>query len=163
MAIEQQIISTWDIPSAARRVAAWVDSCGDQITVVAVAQAVVDNMIHSTIWFRYSGVILNSDDVSKLRPRTGQKRLTRQPLSMDKLPKSVLDAVTYLRKQGKTWSQIETLSARNFSEKWALDGLGFVDWQSLPSETLRLFPRRRIPHSNMHRWYDLRVEQGVAV
>jgi hypothetical protein len=81
------------------------------------------------------------------RPKTGEKRQTRQPLKIDKLPMEVRDEIQQLRVQGKTWLEIEELSAK------------FVKWDTLPTRVLELFPEMRLPHSSLQRWYDLRVDQ----
>ena len=67
------------------------------------------------------------------RPRTGEKRATRQPLRVDGLKQEVRDAILNARTEGKTWE--ETAEA-------ASQALG---------ETLS--------PSVVHRWYDVRVEQ----
>lgn len=82
-----------------------------------------------------------------LRPKTGEKRQVRQPLSIDKLPEDVRDEIRKLRVAGYTWSEIEERSAK------------FVKWESLSTRVLELFPEMHIPRSNLQRWYDLRVEQ----
>jgi hypothetical protein len=92
--------------------------------------------------------------VAKARPRTGEPRETNQPLKIDRLSPSVHDAILTLRnKAGKTWQEIEELSAL------PADQGGFVDWMNLPTPVLELFPQMRLPHSNLHRWFDLRVRQ----
>jgi hypothetical protein len=94
--------------------------------------------------------------MAKARPKTGEPRDTHQPLKIDKLPPIVHDTILALRnKTGKTWQEIEELSAEPFG-----DGkLGFVDWVNLPTPVRELFPGMRIPKSNLHRWYDIRVSQ----
>jgi hypothetical protein len=84
------------------------------------------------------------------RPKTGDKRKTRQPLKIDKLPAEVRDQIQQLRADGKTWTEIEELSAE------------FVKWDSLPTHVLELFPDMRLPHSSLQRWWDLRVDQVKA-
>ncbi|MFL6310594.1 MAG: phage protein Gp27 family protein [Terriglobales bacterium] len=81
------------------------------------------------------------------RRKTGQKPQTRQPLKIDKLPVEIRDEIQKLRAAGRTWIEIEELSAR------------FVKWDSLPTPVLELFPDMRLPHSSLQRWYDLRVDQ----
>lgn len=81
------------------------------------------------------------------RPKTGDKRKTRQPLKIDKLPMEMRDAIQRLRAEGRTWEEIEELSPK-------LEG-----WDKLPLTVLELFPDMRIPRSSLQRWYDLRVEQ----
>ncbi len=92
--------------------------------------------------------------ISKARPKTGDARKTNQPLKIDRLPPSVHHTIQALYVQGgKVWTEIEELSAI------PKDKGGFVDWENLPTEVLELFPTRRLPHSNLHRWFDLRVRQ----
>lgn len=100
---------------------------------------------------------------SKRRPKTGEKRAVRQPLKIDRLPVEIRDAIQYLKNvRGKTWMEIEELSSLAYNEKWAKDGGGFVNWETLPLDVLELFPDMRLPHTNLHRWYDLRVSQVIA-
>jgi hypothetical protein len=100
--------------------------------------------------------------MTKTRPRTGEKRRTQQPLKIDRLPIEVRDAVQYLKNvEGKTWQEIEELSSLPYNENWKTKRGGFVNWDALPTSTLELFPELRLPHSNLHRWYDLRVSQVV--
>ncbi|QHN04415.1 DUF3486 family protein [Granulicella sp. WH15] len=88
--------------------------------------------------------------------KTGDARKTKQPLKIDRLPISVHEAILHLRNvMGKTWQEIEELSAEPVG-----DGKpGFVEWEKLETPVLELFPDMRIPHSNLHRWYDIRVDQ----
>jgi hypothetical protein len=100
---------------------------------------------------------------TKARPRTGESRQIRLPLSVDLLPMDVLEAIKELRSQwGLSWPEIERLSSLPFSENWRkeIGTRGFVNWDALPTRVLNAFPNLRIPHSNLHRWYDLRVEQA---
>jgi hypothetical protein len=97
------------------------------------------------------------------RPRTGEKRKKQQPLKIDRMPVEVRDAIQFLKNvAGKTWQEIEELSSLPFNKKWRTEGGGFVDWDSLPTSVLELFPDMKLPHSNLHLWYDLRVRQVVA-
>ena len=89
------------------------------------------------------------------RPRTGQRRQVNQPLKIDRLPLEVRNAIQTL-KDGHTFQEIEELSAL------PLDKGGFVNWDTLPIDVLELFPRLRLPHTNLHRWIDLRVRQVMA-
>lgn len=57
----------------------------------------------------------------------------RQPLRIDRMDQKVRDEILQLRAQGKTWEEIESASVK--------------------------FAGRRLPHTSLHRWYDLRVEQ----
>lgn len=92
----------------------------------------------------------------KARPKTGEPRETNQPLKIDRLPPGVHEAILQLRnREGKTWQEIEELSAQPYGEKTG----GFVNWMHLPTPVLELFPDTRIPKSNLHRWYDIRVGQ----
>jgi hypothetical protein len=94
--------------------------------------------------------------MAKRRPRTGEPREVNQPLKIDRLPPSVHEAILKLRnRDGKTWQEIEVLSAEPYGE----GKLGFVDWVILPTPVLELFPDMRIPKSNLHRWFDIRVDQ----
>lgn len=153
----QHVISTKDVQTAAKSVVRWAAGQRPPIEIVSVSQVVFKDVIYSSIFWKRSGTATAL--TYKLRPKTGDKRLTRLPLSMDILPKSVLDAIVYLRSKSLVWSEIERRSALAYSPNWASDEGGFVEWSSLPVVVLARFPRRRIPHSNMHRWYDLRVEQ----
>lgn len=89
----------------------------------------------------------------KSRPKTGEPRATNQPLKIDRLPPSAHEAIVRLYKAGKTWEEMEALSAQ------PLDKGGFVDWDKLSTDVLELFPNLRLPHTNLHRWFDLRVRQ----
>lgn len=94
--------------------------------------------------------------MAKPRPKTGEKRVTQQPLKIDRLPIDVRDAVMHLRDAGKTWPEIEELSALPKGRG------GFVEWDALPLEVLELFPAMRLPHTSLHRWFDLRVRQVMT-
>jgi hypothetical protein len=95
------------------------------------------------------------------RTKTGQKRLLRKILNMDRLPMDALDAVVYLRKRFRTIVQIVEQSAKPYSPEWQKDGGGFIDWTQVDSETLIFFPRFRLNKSSLHRWFDLRVDQAT--
>lgn len=98
--------------------------------------------------------------MAKQRPKTGERRRTNLPLKIDRLPEPIQQAILVLRnQQGKSWQAIEEQSARPYSKDWEKDGGGFVEWESLPTEALEHFPDLKLPHTNMHRWYDLRVRQ----
>ena len=99
--------------------------------------------------------------MAKPRPKTGEKRAVRQPLKIDRLPQDVRDAIQALKNE-HTWEEIEDLSAMKFNPNWLTQGGGFVDWDKLPAKILALFPGRKLPHSNLQRWYDLRISQVVA-
>jgi hypothetical protein len=92
----------------------------------------------------------------KPRAKTGEKRLRNQLLYIDRLPIEVRDAIQALRDQGRTWKDIEELSALP-KEKG-----GFIDWDSLETNVLELFPNMRLSDSNLQRWFDLRVSQVTA-
>jgi hypothetical protein len=94
--------------------------------------------------------------INSRRPRTGEPRKTNQPLKIDRLPPDVLDAILDLRNKApfRTWEQIQNLSALPKEQG------GFVDWDKLPLETLKLFPEMRLGHTTLHRWYDLRIAQA---
>ncbi|MBN9618079.1 MAG: hypothetical protein BGO25_05625 [Acidobacteriales bacterium 59-55] len=96
----------------------------------------------------------------KPRPKTGERRETRQPLKIDRLPPSVHDSILFLRNvRGKTWQEIEALSAEPVKLEDGSKGDGFIDWPALDFKVLELFPDMRLPHTSLHRWYDLRVAQ----
>ncbi len=96
------------------------------------------------------------------RPGTGEARATRQPFHIDKLPPAVHRAIEYLRDRGKTWIEIAEQSARSYSEDWAKDDGGFVEWDKLELPVLELFPQLRLSRSNLQRWFDVRIEQTRA-
>ena len=99
----------------------------------------------------------------KRRPRTGDKRRKNQPLKIDRLPSDIRDAIQFLKNfAGKTWQEIEELSSLPYDANWKTKGGGFVPWDALPTPILELFPDLRLPHANLHRWYDLRVSQVVS-
>jgi hypothetical protein len=66
---------------------------------------------------------------------------------MDKLPTELLDRVMNERAAGRTWSEIEELSPR------------FEEWEKTSPDIRADFPGRKLPHSTLTRWHDLRVEQ----
>jgi hypothetical protein len=86
--------------------------------------------------------------MKKARPGVGEKRKTRQPLNIDKLPGYVHEEIKKRRAAGETWIEIEKASRE------------FVKWDDLPTRVLELFPEMRIPVTNLMRWHDLRVEQA---
>jgi ketosteroid isomerase-like protein len=100
--------------------------------------------------------------MKKSRPKTGEKREVKRPLNIDRMPVEVRDAILQLRDAGKTWPEIEELSSLPYNEAWSTKGGGFVNWEGLTTPVLELFPDLKLPHSNLHRWYDLRVSQVVA-
>jgi hypothetical protein len=82
------------------------------------------------------------------RPRTGEARKVRQPLGIDRLPLAMQDHIRAARIAGRTWMEIEE------------DSPSWKEWNDgVATEVYALFPGRRLPHSNLHRWYDLRVSQ----
>jgi hypothetical protein len=106
---------------------------------------------------------------TKRRPRTGEKRRTNQPLKIDRLPVEIRDIIQHLKNgRGKTWIEIEELSSLPYDDAWSKRDTwlkangGFVQWETLPTPVLEMFPDLRIPHTNLHRWYDLRVSQVTA-
>lgn len=95
--------------------------------------------------------------------RTGVRRKTRLPLSVDLLPMDALESVKRLRsKWGMGWMEIERLSSLPYNKAWEaeLGKHGFIDWDALPAKVLAKFPKHRVPHTNLHRWYDIRVQQA---
>jgi hypothetical protein len=98
----------------------------------------------------------------KTRPKTGQPRLHRLPMAIDALPIDVHRSIERLRgKYGLTWAEIERLSSLPFDEKWerTIGRSGFINWDALDPKVLEKFPDRRVPLTNLHRWYDVRVDQ----
>jgi hypothetical protein len=89
------------------------------------------------------------------RRKTGQPPQVRQPLKIDRLSKSMRDRILRERNsECRTWEEIE------------LDSPGWDEWKAAPEEIKQLFPGQRLPHTNLHRWYDLRyaqVERDVMV
>ncbi len=84
------------------------------------------------------------------RPKTGEARKVRQPLKIDRLPLAIQDRIRAERIAGRTWKEIECQSP-----KWE-------EWAQADAETRAIFPDLRLPHTNLHRWYDLRFEQRIA-
>jgi hypothetical protein len=66
---------------------------------------------------------------------------------LDRLPLALLDRIRNERANGRTWDEIE-----RDSPQWK-------EWDQATPEALAAFPGRRLPHSNVQRWHDLRVEQ----
>ena len=83
------------------------------------------------------------------RPATGERRRVRQPLKIDRLPVEIHDRIRASRDQGMTWGEIER------------DSPSWPQWEKADAAALALFPGQRLPHSNLRRWYDLRVEQAL--
>ena len=83
-----------------------------------------------------------------LRRRTGEKPKVAQPLKIDRLPQEMRDRILVERsRHGRSWEEIEAASP-----KWP-------EWSEVPGDVAALFPGNRLPHSNLHRWHDLRVAQ----
>lgn len=96
------------------------------------------------------------------RPRTGEPRQRQRTLKLDVLisaQPAVRDAILGLRDQGATWPEIAEQSARPWSKDWDKDRGGFIDWDSLPTPALEVFPDLRLPQTTLQRWFDLRVNQ----
>lgn len=86
--------------------------------------------------------------MAKTLPKTGEARKTRQPLNIDRLPPETRELIIWWKNdQGKTWLEVEDLSRT------------FVKWDMLDPLVVKLFPGKYLPRTNLHRWYDLRVEQ----
>jgi len=84
----------------------------------------------------------------KPKPKTGERRQIRQPLKIDALPLETRDEICRLRNAvGRSWMEIEELSRI------------FVPWDHLGAAVIAKFPGRKLGHTILHRWYDLRVEQ----
>ena len=80
-------------------------------------------------------------------PKTGERRRARRPLRLDRLPLALLDRIRAERAQQRTWDEIEC------------DSPHWEEWEQATPEVLAAFPGRRLPHTNVQRWHDLRVEQ----
>jgi hypothetical protein len=87
--------------------------------------------------------------MAKMR-KTGVKPRVRQPLKIDKLPVAMRDRIQQERNAGRTWIEIEELSP------------SFPEWKDVAPQVQALFPGMRLPHSNLARWWDLRVDQVRA-
>ena len=99
--------------------------------------------------------------MTRPRPKTGEPRVTHQPLKIDLLPQGVQDAIVHLYKQGRTWMEMQEQSGRPYGEKWATDyDQGFIDWEKLDLKVLEHFPEMKLPKSTLHRWFDLRWNQA---
>lgn len=83
----------------------------------------------------------------KPRPKVGEKRQVRQPLKIDKLPAAMQERIIMARGRFTSFDQIEAESPT------------WPEWKDAPTEVARLFPGKRIPATNLWRWYDVRVEQ----
>jgi hypothetical protein len=80
-------------------------------------------------------------------PKTGERRMRRRSLQLDALPLAMLDRIRAERAAGRSWTEIE-----QSSPQWP-------EWEQAEPEALASFPHRRLPHSSLQRWHDLRVEQ----
>src|SRR4051812_43643118 len=84
------------------------------------------------------------------KPKTGEKRKTRQPFKLDRLPLAWREWIeTGRRERGLTWEELEDLSRTEL--KWDEE-----------QAALKMFPDRRLPVTTMHRWHDVRIEQRMA-
>ena len=84
------------------------------------------------------------------RRKTGERQRVRQPLKIDKLPVELRDRIQKERGAGRTWEEIEFMSA------------GFPEWGRCTPEQLGLFLDKRLPAVTLARWWDLRVDQVRA-
>lgn len=100
--------------------------------------------------------------MTRPKPKTGEKRVVRQPLKIDRLPQSAQDAIKGLYDRGRTWVEIAEQSGRPYSADWEKDGGGFIDWVLVEREYLDLFPGLCLAKSSLQRWFDLRVSQVRA-
>jgi hypothetical protein len=104
--------------------------------------------------------------MTKPRPKTGDPRQRQRLLKLDTLiasAPSVREAILYLRNEaGRIWPEIAAQSGRPYSEKWKTDDGGFINWDTLPTNVLELFPDLRLPQTNLQRWFDLRFSQVRA-
>jgi hypothetical protein len=95
-------------------------------------------------------------------PKTGQKRVTRMPMAIDALPMEVHRDIERLRgRYGLAWAEIERLSSLPYDANWEkfLGRHGFINWAEVPAKVAQKFPGHRLPLTNLHRWYDVRIEQ----
>jgi Protein of unknown function (DUF3486) len=84
----------------------------------------------------------------KARRKTGERPQVRQPLKIDQLPQAIRDRILEeLNKNGRTYAEIE------------FDSPNWEQWKKCDDRQVALFPGKRLPHSNIQRWYDLRVRQ----
>lgn len=84
----------------------------------------------------------------KARRKTGERPRVNQPLKIDRLPQKLRDRIVFEHNTlGRPWEDIEQ------------DSPSWKEWDEVAPEVLVLFPERRLPHTNVHRWYDLRVRQ----
>jgi hypothetical protein len=89
----------------------------------------------------------NAAGSASRHPKTGERRQVRRPLQLDCLPLAMLDRIRAERAAGRSWAEIE-----QSSPQWP-------EWEQAGPEALACFPHRRLPHSSLQRWHDLRVEQ----
>jgi hypothetical protein len=82
-------------------------------------------------------------------PKTGVARKTHQTFAIDKLPTAWRDRIIAGRAKWTTWEQIEQETAA-----W--------EWDELTGAQRGLFAERHIPHSTLHRWYDVQVRQKLT-
>jgi hypothetical protein len=87
------------------------------------------------------------EPIHRTHPATGQRRKRRRSLQLDLLPLALKDRIRAERAAARTWAEIEQ------------DSPHWPEWEQAGPEVLARFPERRLPHSNLQRWYDLRVEQ----
>ena len=163
--IKHKMIISKSVEVAARNVCAWLNGPGVDVEVTSMLQTVSMGRVYTTIfWTKSSSESVSSTKSSKKRrPVTGEMRTKRFPLKIDKLPSQVLDAITRLRENGHTWQDISERSTLPYSPRWATVKGGFVDWEKVSEEAIRAFPERRIPATNLSRWYDLRRLQNQPV
>jgi hypothetical protein len=100
--------------------------------------------------------------MTKPRPKTGETRKTKLPLKIDRLPQAAQEAIKTLYDRGRTWVEIAEQSAKPYSADWEKDGGGFIDWVTVETDALDLFPGLRLAKSSLQRWFDLRVSQVRA-
>ena len=81
-------------------------------------------------------------------PRTGERRKSRRPFGIDKLPSAWRDRIIEMRAKWASWDDIEQESTA-----WK--------WEELAPEQQALFPDHHIPHSNLLRWYDVQYVQKM--
>ena len=92
-------------------------------------------------------ILADETAIPRRHPKTGERRRARRFLRLDTLPPALLDRIRSERAKGHTWHEIERASP------------SWPEWEQATPEVLAGFPDRRLPHSNLQRWHDLRVEQ----
>jgi hypothetical protein len=100
---------------------------------------------------------------TRARVKTGERRKADQPFHIDRLPAAAQDAILWLKNtRGKTLEEIVAQSAEKYNEAWKSKGGGFIEWDKLAPAVRKLFPKKTLVLSSLHRWYDVRFRQVRA-